>query len=215
MFTITPLACSRMTASACLIVIHVDLRLTVMIRSHAASSARCAGPSPPPPMPTLLTRMSSRGQRAFAAAITAAQSSLRDTSARSAAAWPPSALIIATVSSARSSSRSTQRTSAPSRANRIAIARPLPIVSPGVCPAPTTMAVLSASRPGTSAVLELGVQGQPLLELHPEAVQQHRDLGVLAHGKHDVHALPFIEVCAELGPASLGHELLAMQIVTG
>ena len=50
-------------------------------------------------------------------------------------------------SAAESSRRSTQSTVAPSRANRMAVARPLPMVSPGVCPAPTTTAVLPASRP--------------------------------------------------------------------
>ena len=38
------------------------------------------------------------------------------------------------------------RIGAPSRANRIAVARPLPMVSPGVWPAPTTMAFLPSNR---------------------------------------------------------------------
>src|SRR6202050_1638075 len=58
-------------------------------------------------------------------------------------AVPPSLAIIAAVSSADLRSRSTSRTLAPSRASRIAAARPLPMVSPGVCPAPTTIPTLS------------------------------------------------------------------------
>src|SRR5262249_10028272 len=49
------------------------------------------------------------------------------------------------VSSAASSRRSTTTTVAPSRANRIAVALPLPIVSPGVWPPPTTIATLPFS----------------------------------------------------------------------
>ena len=45
---------------AALIVSHMPFRFTAMMRSKTCSSSRCAGASPPPPMPTLLTRMSSR-----------------------------------------------------------------------------------------------------------------------------------------------------------
>ena len=41
---------------------------------------------------------------------------------------------------------STATTRAPSRAKRIAVARPLPTVSPGVCPAPMTTAIFPSSR---------------------------------------------------------------------
>jgi hypothetical protein len=43
-------------------------------------------------------------------------------------------------------------TVAPSRAKRREMALPLPIVPPGVWPAPTTTAILSSSRPGIFAV---------------------------------------------------------------
>src|SRR5437879_10044265 len=110
-------------------------------------------------------------------------------SAASDEATPPSSTICATVSSARSAIRSTQSTLAPSRANSTAMARPLPMVSPGVWPAPTTTAVLPSIRPVTSETLQVGIEGLALVELHPESVQHHRDLGVLARGEHHVHAL--------------------------
>src|SRR5262249_42008001 len=61
-------------------------------------------------------------------------------------ASPPSARISRTVSSARLSSWSTQRTRAPSRAKRMAVALPFPIPGPRE-PAPVTMATLPARRP--------------------------------------------------------------------
>src|SRR3954451_4468144 len=62
------------------------------------------------------------------------------------------------VSSAELRSRSTTRTRAPSRANSNAVARPLPIVSPGVCPPPTTTAVFPSSLPVTDPVLSIGLR---------------------------------------------------------
>src|SRR5947209_5982656 len=53
---------------------------------------------------------------------------------------------MAAVSRAESMSRSTSSTFAPSLANTIAAARPVPTVSPGDCPAPTTIPALPASR---------------------------------------------------------------------
>ena len=152
---IAPDFCWRITGRTWRMVIAIDLRFTSMIRSHASSSMAWGGASPRP-VPTLLTRMSIRFIRAAASRAMAAQSALRVTSAGKAnaspALVPPSSMIMRTVSSALSSRRSTHITCAPSRANRIAMARPLPIVSPilsgaWVWPAPTMMAVLPASRP--------------------------------------------------------------------
>ena len=83
--------------------------------------------------------------QASTAALTAASSV---TSAATDTASPPSARMIAAVSSAASRLRSTARIFAPSRANNTAVARPLPMaeVVPGACPAPTTIAILSFSR---------------------------------------------------------------------
>ena len=57
-----------------------------------------------------------------------------------------SAAMPSAVCWARSAIRSTQRTVAPSWAKSWAMAAPLPIVSPGVCPAPTTTTILPATR---------------------------------------------------------------------
>src|SRR5437773_9261143 len=74
------------------------------------------------------------------------QSSRPVTSPAHAEAMPPSDRITSTVSWARFTSRSTQSTRAPSRANRIAAALPLP--SPGPRdPPPVTIATLPVSRP--------------------------------------------------------------------
>ena len=77
-------------------------------------------------------------------------------SAPCAMASPPASRIIATVSSADPSSRSTTTTLAPSRANVSAVARPLPIVSPGVCPPPITTATRPSKRPDMVAFLPGG-----------------------------------------------------------
>src|SRR6185369_12559420 len=68
------------------------------------------------------------------------------TSALAAMAVPCLSAIILTVSSADLRSRSTHTTLAPSRAKVRAVARPLPMPSPGLWPAPTTMATLSLRR---------------------------------------------------------------------
>src|ERR1700741_25175 len=54
--------------------------------------------------------------------------------------------MIPTVSSALARLRSPRRTLAPSRAKVSAVARPLPMPSPGLWPAPTTMAMRSFRR---------------------------------------------------------------------
>src|SRR6185312_13302683 len=59
---------------------------------------------------------------------------------------PWACLIMATVSSALARLWSTHSTLAPSRAKVSAAARPLPMPSPGLWPAPTTMATLSFKR---------------------------------------------------------------------
>src|SRR3979490_1081896 len=68
------------------------------------------------------------------------------TSALKATAVPWLCFIIATVSSALTRLWSTHSTLAPSRAKVRAVARPLPMPSPGLWPAPTTMATRSFRR---------------------------------------------------------------------
>ena len=87
-----------------------------------------------------------RPKRSTAVAAMALAASSSVMSACSTSHWPPSARTIAAVSSAESARRSTSRSCAPSRAKSSEVARPLPIVSPGVCPAPVMIATLPASR---------------------------------------------------------------------
>ena len=106
---------------------------------------------PRPPIPTLLSRQSSRPNRSTAAATIALACWSSVTSATKAAAVPPSSAIIATVRSARLSSRSTTSTRAPARASRIAAARPLPMPSSSA-PPPVTIATLPSRPKGSSRV---------------------------------------------------------------
>ena len=83
-------------------------------------------------MPTLLWRMSIRPYSFTHAAAMASQLDALVMSASKQKHSPPSSRISFSVSLAESRSRSTSITRAPSRANRMAVARPFPIVSPGV-----------------------------------------------------------------------------------
>ena len=117
MFTIAPPSpLSIIAGMACFAVRNIASTLTRITRSHrlcvsATTVSRLA-------MPTLLSRTSTRPNRASAASTIAAHwpSSVR--SASWAAASAPSDAIIRTVPSARSSDRSTTSTFAPARARR-------------------------------------------------------------------------------------------------
>src|SRR6202030_3125664 len=103
-------------------------------------------------MPTLLSSTSMRPNVETQASTIAATSAALLTSARCAAAWPPSSLMIPTVSSAAARLMSAQNTRAPSRANATAVALPLPQPGP-IDPAPTTSATLLLSRSAMSVLL--------------------------------------------------------------
>src|SRR5262245_50859623 len=122
---------------------NIDLRSTPMTRSQSSSvvSSRSLRDS----IPTLLWRMSRPPHRSTAALTMATHSPARVTSAAWASASPPSARMSPAVSSARSFTWSTQRTRAPSRAKRIAVALPFPRPGPRD-PAPVTIAILPSSR---------------------------------------------------------------------
>src|SRR5215470_1812896 len=146
MFTMEPRT-SRSAGRACLQVRHVAFRLTARLRSKASSVSSTAPASPRARLaPTLLWRMSRRPKRSRAAAIRRATSASRVTSAAKAHARPPSPWINSTVSWAEESARSTTHTCAPSRPSTMAVARPLPMVWPEVCPPPTTIAALPSTR---------------------------------------------------------------------
>ena len=108
-------------------------RLIAVMRANASASISVIGASPPAMLtPTLLCRMSIRPHWLMQAVAIAAMSSSLVTSARTATASPPSSRICLTVSSAAARSRSAASTLAPSRASSTAVARPLPVVCPGV-----------------------------------------------------------------------------------
>ena len=143
-FTIEPLPCFSITGMTCLAVRKKLFTLTSKTLSHS-SSLRSTGP-PCDPMPTLLSRISTRPHLARQASTMALTSALLDASASKAAASPPSLAMRPTVSSAAARLRSTQNTRAPCRAKVTAVHLPLPQPGP-LDPAPTTIATLSFSLP--------------------------------------------------------------------
>src|SRR5258705_11554988 len=147
MLTMAPLFCWRMIGITCLQARIVLLRLIATQRSNASSVMSRSSASPPEiETPTLLCRMSILPQRRWASLTMALISASLVTSALNATAVPWACLIRATVSSALARLWSTHSTLAPSRAKVSAVARPLPMPSPGLWPAPTTMATRSFRR---------------------------------------------------------------------
>src|SRR5205814_2141482 len=147
MLMMTPLACRRMIGMTCLAARMQLLRLIATPRSNASSVILSSSASPPESdTPTLLCRMSMRPQRPIASATIFLISASLVTSAWKATAVPCFLAIMSAVSCADSSRLSTHSTLAPSRLKVSAVARPLPMPSPGLWPAPTTMATLSFRR---------------------------------------------------------------------
>src|SRR5437879_5655629 len=147
MLMIGPLFCARMIGITCLAAKTQLFRLIATQRSNASSEMSSSSASPPDRLtPTLLCRMSMRPQRVWASATIALRSAFLVTSALKAAAVPSLATIMSTVSWAEARLWSTHSTLAPSRAKVRAVARPLPMPSPGLWPAPTTMATRSCRR---------------------------------------------------------------------
>src|SRR3954467_7899785 len=147
MLMITPLCWARMIGMTCLAARMQLLRLIATQRSKASSVMSRSSASPPDrETPTLLCRMSMRPHLFLASSTIALMSAFFVTSALKAAPVPCFLAIRSTVSCADFSSRSTHSTLAPSRAKVSAVARPLPMPSPGLWPAPTTMATRSFRR---------------------------------------------------------------------
>src|SRR4029077_4613101 len=147
MLMMAPHFCWRMIGITCLAARMQLLRLIATQRSNASSVMSRSSASPPEiETPTLLCRMSILPQRLWASATIALISASLVTSALKATAVPWLALIMAAVSSALARLWSTHNTLAPSRAKVRAVARPLPMPSPGLWPAPTTMATRSFRR---------------------------------------------------------------------
>ena len=99
MLMIAPLFCARMIGITCLAANTQLFRLIATQRSNASSEMSSSSASPPDRLtPTLLCRMSMRPQRPCASATIALRSAFLVTSALNAAAVPPLAAIMSTVS---------------------------------------------------------------------------------------------------------------------
>src|SRR6202035_4268757 len=145
--------------------------------------------------------MSMRPHRLCASSTIALMSRSLVTSASNAIALPPSASIIPAVSCAEDRLRSTQSTVAPSRAKVSAVARPLPMPSPGLWPAPTTMAILSFKRisahSGDWVLLQYFFVIWLVVDLHG---REHAHHGVVeGDGEHEIDHLLVVEMLLDLG----------------
>src|ERR1044071_2458999 len=202
MLMIAPLFCWRMIGITSLQARMQLLRLIATQRSNASSVILSSSASPPDSdTPTLLCRMSTRPQRPIASATIFLMSAALVTSAWNAAAVPCLAAIRSAVSCADSSRLSTHSTLAPSRPKVSAVARPLPTPSPGLWPAPTTMATLSLRRMSGHSwnriLLEhLFVVGL-VVDLHGG---EHADHGAVeGDGQHQVGHVLVAEMLLDLG----------------
>src|SRR5882724_11882363 len=125
-------------------------------------------------------------------------------------AVPWSCLIIATVSSALARLWSTHSTLAPSRAKVSAVARPLPMPSPGLWPAPTTMATRSFRRISLHSrdrvLLQYLFVGRFVVDLHGG---EHADHGAVERDRqHQIGHVLVGEVLLDLGEGRIRHREL-------
>jgi hypothetical protein len=150
MFTIDPPPPAAITGTACFEARNAVRRLRSRARSQSSSLVSTTVPTKARPM--LFTSTFSPPKASTAARTIASQSAERVQSAANTSAVPPSDSMRAFVSPARSGTRSTHRTRAPSRASTTADARPVPTPGPGVDPAPVTIATFPSTRPARSAI---------------------------------------------------------------
>src|SRR6266851_1651967 len=208
MLMMAPLFCRRMIGITCFAAKIQLLRLIATQRSSASSVMSSSSASPPARLtPTLLCRMSMRPQRACASATMASMSASRVTSASKATAVPPLAPIMSTVSWADVRLWSTHSTLAPSRAKVSAVARPLPTPSPGLWPAPTTMATRSFRRMSAHSRNRILLQHFLIVGL---VIDLHRrehahDGAVVGDDQHQVGHVLVAEALLDLGEGRLRH----------
>src|ERR1700730_6380233 len=155
--------------------------------------------------------MSMRPHRLCASSTIALMSRSLVTSASNAIALPPSASIIPAVSCAENTLRSTHSTKAPSRAKVRAVARPLPMPSPGLWPAPTTMATQSFRRillhSRYRVLLQYLFIGGVVVDLHGG---EHADDGAIeGNGEHEIGHVLVGELLLDLGKGRTRHRKLA------
>src|SRR5689334_2917706 len=208
MLMMAPLCWRRMIGITSLAARMQLLRLIATQRSKASSVMASSSASPPERLtPTLLWRMSTLPQRPCASATMALMSASLVTSALKAAPVPPLAAIISTVSWADARLWSTQSTFAPSRAKVSAVARPLPMPSPGLWPAPTTMAMRSFRRMSVHSrdrvLLQYLFVIWLVVDLHR---RQHADDGAIkGDGEHEIGHVLVGEFLLDLGEGPIGH----------
>src|SRR5580704_12872222 len=212
MLMMAPLFCLRMIGITCLAARMQLFRLMATQRSNASSVIESSSASPPARLtPTLLCSTSIRPQRFMASSTIALISASLVTSALQAAAVPCFSRIRSTVSCAEARSRSTHSTLAPSRAKVSAVARPLPMPSPGLWPAPTTMAMRSLRRMSVHSrdrvLLEYLFVGGFVVDLHGG---EHADHGAIERdGEHEIGHVFVGELLLDRGEGRLRHRELA------
>src|SRR5216683_2822774 len=215
MFTMAPLFCRRMIGITALQARMVLLRLIATQRSNASSVMSRSSASPPEiDTPTLLCRMSILPQRECASATIALSSASLVTSALKATAVPWLPLIMATVSAALARLWSTHRTLAPSRAKVRAVARPLPMPSPGLWPAPTTMATRSFRRMSVHSrdrvLLQYLFVSGFVVDLHGS---EHPDDGAIeGDGEHEIGHVLVAEFLLDLVEGRVRHADVARHL---
>src|SRR6266853_5637967 len=212
MLTIAPLCCWRMIGITCLAARMQLLRLMATQRSNASSVILSSSASPPDSdTPTLLCRMSMRPQRPIASATIFLMSASLVTSAWKATAVPCFLAIMSAVSCADSSRLSTHSTLAPSRPKVSAVARPLPMPSPGLWPAPTTMATLSFRRMSRHSrdriLLQHFLVGGLVVDLHRR--QHPHDGAIEGDGQHQVDHVLVREMLLQLSKSRVEHAKIA------
>src|SRR5580704_1162145 len=139
MMITVPLCCAIIRGITALQVRYVPRTLTSNTRSQVRGGVSCSTPAAL--MPALATSTSIRPKSATAAPAARSRSSGRVTSAWMSAPRPPAMRISSAVRAAAAPSMSMASTDAPSAANRVAIARPMPE------PAPVTRQAFASSRP--------------------------------------------------------------------
>src|SRR5580698_1428037 len=158
MMITVPLCCAIIRGITALQVRYVPRTLTSNTRSQVRGGVSCSTPAAL--MPALATSTSIRPKSATAAPAARSRSSARVTSAWTSTPRPPPERISSAVRAAAAPSMSRASTDAPSAANLVAIARPMPE------PAPVTKQAFPSSRPlgmGVRPIPRAGRFGLPQL----------------------------------------------------